>query len=73
MPDKTYKVIELVGVSQDSVQAAIRNGIKRAAQSLKGLAWFEVEEIRGNITDGDVSEFQVSMKVGFRILDPKEI
>ena len=69
MPDKTFKLVELVGVSDDSVQSAIRNAVKRAAVSLKGLSWFEVTQIRGSITDGEVSQFQVSMKVGFRIMD----
>ena len=69
MPDKTFKLVELVGVSEESVQQAVRNGIKRAASTLKGVSWFEVTQIRGNVTDGEVSEFQVTMKVGFRILD----
>ena len=50
MPDKTFKLVELVGVSDDSVQSAIRNAVKRAAVSLKGLSWFEVTQIRGSIT-----------------------
>jgi hypothetical protein len=69
MPDKTFKLIELVGVSEDSVQQAVRNGIKRAAMTLKGLSWFEVTQIRGLIAEGEVSQFQVTMKVGFRLMD----
>jgi len=42
MPDKTYKIIELVGVSEDSIQQAIRNAVIRASESLKGLDWFEM-------------------------------
>jgi hypothetical protein len=73
MPDKTYKLIELVGVSDESVQQAIRNAIARASQSLKGLDWFEMTEVRGLITNGQVSQFQVKLKVGFRILGEGEI
>ena len=73
MPDKTYKLIELVGVSDESVQQAIRNAIARASQSLKGLDWFEMTEVRGLITNGQVSQFQVKLKVGFRILDESEV
>ena len=73
MPDKTYKLIELVGVSQDSVQQAIRNAITRASQSLKGIDWFEMTELRGLVKDGQVSEFQVKVKVGFRILSEEEM
>jgi dodecin len=73
MPDKTYKIIELVGVSEESIQQAIRNAITRASQSLKGLDWFEMTEVRGLVKDGAVSQFQVKLKVGFRILSEEEM
>ncbi len=73
MPDKTYKLIELVGVSEESVQQAVRNAITRASRSLKGLDWFEVSEIRGTVKDGAVNQFQVKLKVGFRILSEEEM
>ena len=73
MPDKTYKLVELVGVSEESVQQAIRNAIARAARSLKGLDWFEVIEVRGLVKEGKVDQFQVKLKVGFRILDESEM
>ena len=73
MPDKTFKLVELVGVSEESVQLAVRNAIKRASVSLKGLSWFEVTQIRGLIADGDVSQFQVTLKVGFRLLDEEDL
>ncbi len=69
MPDKTFKLVELVGISEESVQQAVRNAVKRASATLKGVSWFEVTQIRGTVADGEVSEFQVSLKVGFRILD----
>lgn len=72
MPDKTFKLVELVGSSEESIQQAVRNAIKRASVTLKGLSWFEVTDIRGQIANGDVSQFQVTMKVGFRILDGSE-
>lgn len=67
MSDHTYRVTEIVGTSPDSLQQAIRNGVERAAQTLRGLDWFEVTEIRGHIQDGAVGHFQVGMKVGFRL------
>jgi dodecin len=73
MPDETYKIIELVGVSEESMQQAIRNAITRASQSLKGLDWFEMTEVRGLVKDGTVSQFQVKLKVGFRILSEEEM
>jgi flavin-binding protein dodecin len=71
--DKTYKLIELVGVSADSTENAIRNAIEQASQTLKGLAWYEVKEVRGLIEEGKVSQFQVTLKIGFRILSAEEL
>jgi flavin-binding protein dodecin len=73
MSDETYKVIELVGTSGDSVQQAIRNGIERAGQTIKGVDWFEVQNIRGRVEGGKVAWFQVDMKVGFKVLSNEEL
>ncbi|MBO4273277.1 dodecin [Microbispora triticiradicis] len=69
MSDRTYRVTEIVGTSEESVDQAIRNGVRRAARTLRHLDWFEVTEVRGHIVDGDVAHFQVGMKVGFRLED----
>jgi flavin-binding protein dodecin len=69
MDSRTYKLIELVGVSKESFAEATKNAIDRASETLKGLGWFQVTELRGLIQDGEVSEYQVSLKVGFRLLD----
>ncbi|MFC6885473.1 MULTISPECIES: dodecin [Actinomadura] len=69
MTDRTYRVTEIVGTSPESVESAIRNGIRRAGQTLRHLDWFEVTEVRGQITDGEVGHYQVGMKVGFRLED----
>ena len=65
--DRTYKITEVVGTSSDGVDAAIRNGIAKAAETLRNLDWFEVLEVRGHLEDGAVAHFQVTMKVGFRL------
>jgi dodecin len=70
MANHTYRVTEIVGTSPDSVHQAIRNGVARAAQTLRNLDWFEATQIRGQIVDGEVEHFQVTMKVGFRLEDP---
>ncbi|MEX0873983.1 MAG: dodecin [Actinomycetota bacterium] len=62
-----YRVSEVVGVSTDSVEAAVRNALKRANETLRNLDWFEVSEIRGTIAGGDVGEFQVAVKIGFKL------
>jgi len=69
MTDHIYRVTELVGTSDTDVNDAVRNGIKRASQTLRGLDWFEVTQIRGHIDDGRVAHYQVSLKVGFRLED----
>src|SRR5271163_3250543 len=69
MSNHTYRVIEIVGSSPDGVDAAIRSGLARAAQTMRGLDWFEVQSIRGHLADGAVAHFQVSMKVGFCLED----
>ena len=73
MSDHVYKVVELVGSSPESIDAAVRNAITRAGQTLKNLDWFEVREVRGNIVNGDLGYFQVKLGVGFRVLDPAEL
>ncbi|GAA2903276.1 dodecin family protein [Streptosporangium fragile] len=69
MTDRTYRVTDIVGTSGESVEAAIRNGVRRAARTLRHLDWFEVTEVRGHIVDGEVGHFQVGMKIGFRLED----
>jgi dodecin len=69
MSSRTYRVTEIVGTSPDSVDAAIKNGIGRAARSLRHIDWFEVTEVRGHVLDGSVEHFQVGLKVGFRLED----
>jgi len=69
MSNRTYRMTEIVGTSEVGVDDAIRNGIKRAGQTLRHLDWFEVTEVRGQIVDGQVQHFQVGMKVGFRLED----
>ena len=69
MSDHVYRVIEIVGSSTDSIDAAIRNAVARAAETTRRLDWFEVQSVRGHLEDGAVAHFQVTMKVGFRIED----
>jgi flavin-binding protein dodecin len=65
--EPTYRLTEIVGTSSDSIHQAVRNGVARAAQTLRHLDWFEVSQIRGTVRDGEVGLFQVTMKVGFRV------
>ncbi|MEU6944488.1 dodecin [Streptomyces sp. NPDC046332] len=67
MSNHTYRVTEIVGTSPEGVDQAIRNGIQRAGQNLRGLDWFEVTQVRGHIVDGEIGHYQVGLKVGFRL------
>jgi flavin-binding protein dodecin len=63
----TYKTIEIVGTSPVSFAEAVKAGVADAASTVRHMDWFEVVEERGKIVDGKVTEFQVAMKIGFKI------
>lgn len=68
MPDNTYAISHIVGTSPEGVDTAIRNGIAKASESVRNLDWFEVSEIRGQLSaEGEVQHFQVVMRLGFRV------
>jgi hypothetical protein len=67
MTENIYKVVELVGTSEESVSKAIDRAIDKASITLRNLGWFEVVQVRGHIEDGKVAHYQVTMKVGFRL------
>jgi flavin-binding protein dodecin len=67
MADKTYDVIEIVGVSEDSVHQAVRNALKKASQTLRNIDWFEVKKIRGAVKNNSEPIFQVHIELGFRL------
>ena len=69
MKDHIYKLIELTGTSDTSIEAAISNAIRRASASVKNLRWFQVIETRGDIEADRVAHWQVTLKVGFTVED----
>jgi len=73
MPSNTYKVIELVGTSDVGVTEAIKTAVDKAAETLKGLDWFEVQQIRGHIDSQKIQWFQVDLKIGFRVMSGDEL
>lgn len=64
-----YKKIELVGSSREGIDDAIRRAIEKASETVRNLDWFEVQEVRGWIDDGQVQHTQVTVQVGFRLED----
>lgn len=73
MAGHTYKLIELVGTSESGVTEAIDAAIRKAGETIKGLDWFEVSNIRGQIVDGAPQWYQVTLKVGFRVMSSEEL
>ena len=69
MSDHVYKIIELAGSSEKSLDDAIRNAIARASKTVRNMRWFEVIETRGHIEGNAVAHFQVTVKVGFTLED----
>jgi dodecin len=67
MTDPVYKVVEVVGTSEQSISKAIDNAIVKASGTLRHLGWFEVKQIRGSIEAGKVNRYQVTLKVGFTL------
>jgi flavin-binding protein dodecin len=57
------------GTSPEGIERAVRNALRRAAQTIRHLDWFEVTQVRGQIVDGEIAHFQVGPKVGFRLED----
>lgn len=65
--DSVYKKIEVVGTSTKSVTDAIKTAVAKATATVKNVGWFEVVESRGRIQDGTVSQYQVTLKIGFKL------
>ena len=69
MTNHVYRLSEVVGSSPTSIDDAIRSAISKANQTVRNIEWFETQEIRGQVVDGEVAFFQVRMKIGFRVED----
>ncbi|AHK28860.1 MULTISPECIES: dodecin [Rhodococcus] len=67
MSDHVYRVVEVVGSSSDSTDAAIKNAIARTNETVRNVEWFEVVETRGHVENGAIAHYQVTVKVGFRV------
>ena len=67
MSDETYKTVELTGTSGQDITEAMRNAVAKASATLHNLDWVEVSSIRGRISGDRIEQFQVTMKIGFRI------
>jgi hypothetical protein len=68
--DHIYRVIELVGTSEESIEDAISSAVSRASKTLRNLRWFEIARTSGHISNGEVAHYQVTLKVGFTMEGP---
>jgi dodecin len=67
MSDHVYKVLELTGSSAKSMDDAVRTAIEKASATVRNIKWFEVIDQRGNVENGRVAHWQVTLKVGFTL------
>jgi dodecin len=73
MANHIYKKLELVGSSPISSDDAVRNALTRAKKTIRNMRWFEVVETRGQIVNGEIAHWQVTIKVGFTLEDGDSI
>lgn len=69
MSNHVYKMIELTGSSEKSIEDAIQNAVSKAAQSVRNMRWFQIIETRGHIDNGQIQHWQVTIKIGFTLED----
>lgn len=69
MSEHVYKSVELTGSSKTSTDDAVRRAIERASSTVRNIKWFQVQDVRGHVEDGQVAHWQVTVKVGFTLED----
>ena len=67
MSDKVYKMIEVIGTSPESFAVAAKTAVEKASKTVRNVDWFEVTEMRGRVSNGTIAEYQVKVKIGFRL------
>lgn len=67
MSEHVYKNIKVTGTSSKGLETAIKNALTRSGASVRNMRWFVVDEIRGDISDGDVAHWQVTVEIGFTL------
>ena len=67
MANHVYKIIEIVGSSETSIEDAISTAITQAGKTVRNMDWFEVVDTRGHIKNGKIGHYQVTLKIGFTL------
>jgi hypothetical protein len=65
--DLVWKIIEVIGESNESFANAVRNAVEEAGKTVKQMQWFEATQFRGTIKEGKVSQFQAVVRIGFKV------
>jgi flavin-binding protein dodecin len=68
MANHVYSISEIVGSSPDSIEQAVSNAVAQAGRTVRNLDWFEVQNVRGQLVEGAIAHWQVTVKIGFRIV-----
>lgn len=71
MSDHAYKILTITGTSTNTIEEAVQNAIQRCGESVRNLRWFEVKETRGELSDGKIGHWQVTVDIGFTLEDPQ--
>lgn len=69
MSDQVFKHIQITGTSSVSIEDAVKNAVARAAKTVRHMRWFEIIEVRGAVSDDQVNQWQVTIKLGFKLED----
>jgi dodecin len=67
MKNHVYKILEIVGSSETSIEDAISSAVAKAHKTIRNMEWFEVIETRGHIENGKIGHYQVTLKIGFSL------
>ena len=67
MKNHVYKMLELVGSSETSIEEAISTAVAQASKTVRNMDWFEVVHTRGHIENGKIGHYQVTLKIGFTL------
>jgi flavin-binding protein dodecin len=67
MKNHVYKILEIVGSSETSIEEAISSAIGHASKTVRNMDWFEVTQTRGHIENGKIGHYQVMLKIGFTL------
>ena len=66
MPDRVYKIIELVGTSDVSWEEAAKHAVETASESLQDLRIAEVSQLDMRVEKGKVVEYRAKVNLSFK-------